>query len=220
MNIEKLKEIVPFRFRIWAKNAAGTSFMVLPYLDSRDVMDLLDEACGVWHRQRRYNNAWWIPYCEVGILIWDTRVWKSDCGEKSKISPDKWQASDSFKRACVNWWVGRFLYTIPALRISKAEADSHKYKITEFVKTKHKKVLSNWFKENKYNPDNMIYKYLNESDDLWVGDDSQDVTRKSEIDSIENVKELTKYRNKNKWQWPDFDAYVLSHKQKLLDDNS
>jgi hypothetical protein len=57
----------------------------------------------------------------VGIVV-DTKkgesifpewVWKSDCGTESNTEAQKGEASDSFKRACFNWGIGRELYTAP-----------------------------------------------------------------------------------------------------------
>jgi hypothetical protein len=38
-------------------------------------------------------------------------VFKSDCGTESNTEKEKGESSDSFKRACVNWGIGRELYT-------------------------------------------------------------------------------------------------------------
>lgn len=44
-------------------------------------------------------------------------VYKSDCGSESNTEKEKGEASDSFKRACVNWGIGRELYTAPFIYI-------------------------------------------------------------------------------------------------------
>ena len=44
-------------------------------------------------------------------------VWKSDCGVESNTEAQKGEASDSFKRACFNWGIGRELYTAPVIWI-------------------------------------------------------------------------------------------------------
>lgn len=49
---------------------------------------------------------------EGDILLPDW-VWKSDCGTESNTEAQKGEASDSFKRACFNWGIGRELYTAP-----------------------------------------------------------------------------------------------------------
>jgi hypothetical protein len=48
----------------------------------------------------------------------DRWVFKSDCGTESNTEAQKGEASDSFKRACFNWGIGRELYTAPFTWIS------------------------------------------------------------------------------------------------------
>ena len=66
-------------------------------------------------------------YCAVGIKDeagnW---IWKEDCGTESYSDKEKGEASDSFKRACFNWGIGRELYTAPFIWI-KAEDIKSKY---------------------------------------------------------------------------------------------
>lgn len=44
-------------------------------------------------------------------------VWKADCGTESNTEKEKGESSDSFKRACFNWGIGRELYTSPMVFI-------------------------------------------------------------------------------------------------------
>ena len=94
------------------------------YKNARSDMTLLDETVGAENWQRKHYTLNGNTYCSVGVNVsfkdkklppvW---VWKDDCGEKvSKDSP-KADSSDSFKRACVNWGIGRELYTAPAIYI-------------------------------------------------------------------------------------------------------
>jgi hypothetical protein len=46
----------------------------------------------------------------VGIKCGDEWVWKTDTGSESNIEKEKGHSSDAFKRACVHWGIGRFLY--------------------------------------------------------------------------------------------------------------
>ena len=52
-------------------------------------------------------------FCKVGIFAKEQWVWKSDTGSESKVEKDKGHVSDAFKRACVSWGIGRFLYRLP-----------------------------------------------------------------------------------------------------------
>lgn len=94
---------------------------LLLYKDARADMDLLDETVGPdnWQRQHEVING--NLFCNVGI--WKQRgdygewVWKQDVGVESNTEKEKGQASDAFKRACVNWGLGRELYTAPFIWI-------------------------------------------------------------------------------------------------------
>lgn len=48
-------------------------------------------------------------------------VSKEDVGTESNTEKEKGQASDSFKRACFNWGIGRELYDYPFIMIKLNE---------------------------------------------------------------------------------------------------
>lgn len=140
-NKKTLSSIIPFQFRIWAGNKEKTKYSVLWYIDARDAMELLDDVVWPNNWQRDHKKIWENLFCWIGINHWWERVWKWDCGTESNTEKEKWESSDSFKRACVNWGIWRFLYTLPKLWITAEEANKNKFNITEFVKTKHKEEL-------------------------------------------------------------------------------
>lgn len=80
-------------------------------------MDMLDETVGAenWERTHSRDNA----NCTVSIYDKDKQMWihKEDTGTESNTEKEKGLASDSFKRACVNWGIGRELYTSPKMII-------------------------------------------------------------------------------------------------------
>lgn len=91
---------------------------LLLYKDARCDMNILDETVGCenWQRQHEMING--NLFCNVGINCKekngaDRWVWKQDVGTESYTEKEKGQASDSFKRACFNWGIGRELYTAP-----------------------------------------------------------------------------------------------------------
>lgn len=94
----------------------GAFFLL--YKDARCDMNILDETVGPGNWQRRHDEHRGNLFCSVGINIncvipesppaW---VWKEDAGSESNTEAEKGHASDSFKRACVNWGIGRELYT-------------------------------------------------------------------------------------------------------------
>lgn len=61
---------------------------------------------------------------------------KEDTGTESNNEAEKGLASDSFKRACVNWGIGRELYTAPFIYIpaSKVEITPKGNKFTTYDK--------------------------------------------------------------------------------------
>ena len=96
----------------------GSGLTLLLYKDARCDMNLLDEVVGPmhWKREHSRNNA----NCIVSIWNDEIKEWvsKEDTGSESNTEAEKGLASDSFKRACVNWGIGRELYTAPFIWIS------------------------------------------------------------------------------------------------------
>ena len=90
---------------------------LLLYKDARCDMNILDEAVGPlnWQRFHSRDNA----NCTVSIWDDDRKQWvaKEDTGTESYTEKEKGLASDSFKRACFNWGIGRELYTAPFIWI-------------------------------------------------------------------------------------------------------
>ena len=93
---------------------------LLLYKDARCDMNILDETVGAynWKRSHSRDNANCI------VSIWDSEkgqwIGKEDVGTESNTEAQKGLASDSFKRACFNWGIGRELYTAPFIWV-KAE---------------------------------------------------------------------------------------------------
>ena len=101
----------------------GAWCSVLLYKDARCDQRLLDETVGAynWQRQHLRDNA----NCVVSIWDDEKAQWisKEDTGTESNTEAEKGLASDSFKRACFNWGIGRELYTAPKIFISLNEAE-------------------------------------------------------------------------------------------------
>ena len=118
---------------------------LLLYKDARVDMDILDETIGPGLWQRKHYEVKGNMYCSVGLYLeglgW---VWKDDCGTESNTEKEKGESSDSFKRACVNWGIGRELYTSPKIFI-KYETENKKIKgnprfEVEKIKIENKKI--------------------------------------------------------------------------------
>ena len=104
--------------RIGTISEKGLSLLL--YKDARVDMNLLDETVGPmnWKREHTRENR----NCIVSIWDSEKKEWvsKEDTGTESNTEAEKGLASDSFKRACFNWGIGRELYTAPFIWI-KAE---------------------------------------------------------------------------------------------------
>lgn len=96
-------------------------FSLLLYKNARVDMDVLDETVGPmnWQRKHSRENA----NCIVSIYDEDKKIWveKEDTGTESFTEKEKGLASDSFKRACFNWGIGRELYTSPFIWINDSK---------------------------------------------------------------------------------------------------
>lgn len=100
------------------KDGQPGGISLLLYKDARCDMTRLDKAVGAmgWQRSHSRENA----NCTVSIWDSEKKMWvsKEDTGVASRTEAEKGLASDSFKRACVNWGIGRELYTSPFIWIS------------------------------------------------------------------------------------------------------
>jgi hypothetical protein len=92
---------------------------LLLYKDARCDMNILDETVGSENWQREHYECKGNLFCRVGIKCGDEWIWKSDCGAESNTEKEKGESSDSFKRACTNWSLGRELYTSPFIWIKQ-----------------------------------------------------------------------------------------------------
>lgn len=94
------------------------SCTLLLYQDARAAMDILDETVGPENWQKEYYEVKGNVYCRLGIHTESGWVWKADCGIESNVDAQKGEASDAFKRAAVNFGIGRELYSGPRIKIS------------------------------------------------------------------------------------------------------
>lgn len=103
---------------------------LLPYKDARADMGILDETVGPmnWERGHLRDNK----NCVVSIWDKEKSQWitKEDTGTESFTEQEKGLASDSFKRACFNWGIGRELYTAPFIWVGKQYVTQFKGKYT------------------------------------------------------------------------------------------
>lgn len=95
--------------------------ILLLYKNARCDMNILDETVGAENWQREHYECKGNLFCRVGIRCADGWIYKSDCGAESNTEKEKGEASDSFKRACVNWGIGRELYTAPFIFVKTGD---------------------------------------------------------------------------------------------------
>ena len=97
-----------------------TGLCLLLYKDARVDQRILDETFGAFGWQRSHQCIDGNLYCTVSVYDKSTGLWisKQDVGAIGHAEKEKSQASDSFKRACFNWGIGRELYTAPFIWVT------------------------------------------------------------------------------------------------------
>ena len=152
--------------RVATINSNGLSLLL--YKDARCDMNILDETFGPFGWQRQHKMIGDRLYCTVSVYDQEKQQWicKEDVGTESYTEKEKGQASDSFKRACVNIGIGRELYTAPFIFIdsSKYNSATKNGKPTTYdrfevvsMEIKDKKIVSLTIKNQKTNE--IVYQY-------------------------------------------------------------
>lgn len=154
-------------FRVQSINKAGYATLLV-YKNARVDMYRLDTVVGAlnWKREHTRDNQ----NCIVSIWDNEKKQWvsKEDTGTESNTEKEKGLASDSFKRACFNWGIGRELYEYPVIQIKllQNEFKIEQYNGKDIVKPTYEFNLKKWvwfsqFSNNKLN-------YLAAKDDKGV----------------------------------------------------
>lgn len=102
--------------------------VLLLYKDARVDQRILDETFGAFGWKRSHQSIEGNLYCTVEIYDNAKKEWvaKQDVGTFGYAEKEKSQASDSFKRACFNWGIGRELYSAPFIWVSASKIDIRK----------------------------------------------------------------------------------------------
>ena len=149
--------------RIAQINDKGLTLLL--YKDARCDMNILDETVGPfnWTREHLRDNA----NCRVSIWDSEKAMWvsKEDTGTESNTEKEKGLASDSFKRACFNWGIGRELYTAPHIWIDASKFDNKydKFSVTDISIVDKKIVALTIFNTTK---NQTVFKYGKSSRDM------------------------------------------------------
>ncbi len=122
MDLEQLK--APFsgedvRWRVGFTNDNGTRGSALAYVEARLVQQRLDDVVGLdgWASEITpilENGMVTGAKCRLTIFTENGEVWREDFGSATENEALKAAASDAFKRAAVQFGIGRYLYELPS----------------------------------------------------------------------------------------------------------
>lgn len=127
--------------RVAMINEKGASLLL--FKDARVDQKILDETFTPFGWCRSHQILEGNLYCTVSIWDEEKKQWisKQDVGTMSYSEKEKGQASDSFKRACFNWGIGRELYTAPFIWIPagkiKIQKKGEKFVTSDYFSVKN-----------------------------------------------------------------------------------
>jgi hypothetical protein len=147
----------------------GNWCSLLLYKDARCDMNILDETIGDLNWKRDHKELKGNIYCGVSIYDENKKEWitKWDAGAETYTEKEKGEASDSFKRACVNFGIGRELYTSPSIFILPRKDMVKKGKEQEFYKNDKDKYET----KTRFSVEYIDYDKNNAIKDLIIRDD-------------------------------------------------
>jgi hypothetical protein len=148
------RNLYPNEIEVRVQQIKDKGCALLLYKDARCDMAILDETVTAmgWKREHLRDNK----NCIVSIFDDKKNIWigKEDTGTESNTEQAKGLASDSFKRACFNWGIGRELYSSPFIWISFKDGDTTVYngktKLAFGVKFRVSKIISSSSKHIEY----------------------------------------------------------------------
>lgn len=138
MNLKNLHAPFPpneIEWRVGSTTADKASGLALAYLTARNVMERLDEVCGVENWQDRYEFHGKRTICYLSIRVAGEWITKADGAGDSDVEAEKGAISDALKRAAVKWGIGRYLYSLDNIWVETEPAGrSARIKKPEFRK--------------------------------------------------------------------------------------
>ena len=120
IDLKLLQKPLPLKWRVrsaFPNKVNPTHVILVGYVDSRQVQQLLDDVCGPENWSDEYYESKGKQFCKIGIQINNEWVFKSDSGEPSSMSSTKGESSDSFKRAAVKWGINRTAYKVGEVKL-------------------------------------------------------------------------------------------------------
>lgn len=115
----KFRDLKAEEIDVRVGRTSNNALKLLLYKDARCDMNILDETVGSlnWQRSHQVIN----DNLFATVCIWDENksqwICKADVGNETNVEKIKGESSDSFKRACFNWGIGRKLYTSPEITV-------------------------------------------------------------------------------------------------------
>ena len=147
-NLIRLLRADEIECRIAMVNEKGLSLLL--YKDARVDQRILDETFGAFGWKRSHQCIDGNLYCTVEVYNKDSGEWvsKQDVGTTGYTEKEKSQASDSFKRACFNWGIGRELYSAPFIWVPAAKTSIQK-KGDKYISNERFSVSAISFNDNR-----------------------------------------------------------------------
>lgn len=139
IKLDQLRKHIPYHWKIQGFTKSKDKAICVAYIDSRDAQNLLDEICWPENWSSEFYEVKGKLFCRVGIYVNSQWVYKSDSGaldasdDVDSETTSKWESSDAFKRACVQWGIGRFLYDMKIQWIDANVYQANKYNLTEYI---------------------------------------------------------------------------------------
>ena len=162
--------------------------VLLLYKDARCDQNILDETVTPmnWQRHHSRDNA----NCIVSIWDEQKKQWieKEDTGTESYTEKEKGLASDSFKRACFNWGIGRELYTAPFMFVDSKFLKTHKQDKGKWICKDKFKVTSIEYKDEKIVYVKVLNLKIDEEIEFGTPTQVQEENQKIENSFIDEVK--------------------------------
>ena len=162
--------------RVAMVNEKGLSLLL--FKDARVDQKILDEPFTPFGWRRTNQSIDGNLYCTVEIWDKEKCQWiaKQDVGTVSYSEKEKGQASDSFKRACFNWGIGREMYSAPFIWVP-AEKEDIKLKGDRYVTSERFSVQSISYNEQREIVSLVIvnskgYKVFETGKRQWQGQDA------------------------------------------------
>lgn len=144
----RLLEASEIECRVGSIGKNGLSLLL--YKDARVDQKILDECFSPCGWKRTHQEIGGNLYCTVEVWDAEKQQWiaKQDVGTESYTEKEKGQASDSFKRACVNWGIGRELYSAPFIWIPVEKA-AISYDGKRYITSEHFRVSAISYTSNR-----------------------------------------------------------------------